>query len=263
MLKKLLKYDLENIFKGVIIFYLLSLFFAILTRIFLNIDNSFIMNIIGKVCSGITISMIFNILINNLMRLWGRFKTNFYGDESYLTHTLPVCKKTLYLSKVLTAIITLFISILVIGFTLFIAYYSKENINFIKNLLLPFANAYNSTIIKLLLAFLFVFFLEFACLLQAGYTGIISGHKMNSGKLGFSFLFGFIAYTVSQLLVLVMIFIVALFNKDIMNLFYTTEMISVDIIKLIVYLSISIYTITLIVGYFINLNLFKKGVNVD
>ena len=82
MLKKLIKYDLENIYKVLMIFYILSLLFAILTRIFLNIDDSFIMNIIGKICSGVTISMIFNILINNLMRLWSRFKNNFYGDES-------------------------------------------------------------------------------------------------------------------------------------------------------------------------------------
>ena len=108
MLKKLLKYDLENIYKVLIIFYSLALIFGILTRIFLNIENSFIMNIIGQICSAITISMIFNILINNLMRLWVRFKNNFYGDESYLTHTLPIDKKTLYLSKILASFITLF-----------------------------------------------------------------------------------------------------------------------------------------------------------
>ena len=60
MLKKLLKYDLKNIFKFLIIFYSLTLFFGVLTRIFLNIENSFIMNIIGQICSGVTISMFFN-----------------------------------------------------------------------------------------------------------------------------------------------------------------------------------------------------------
>ena len=263
MLKKLLKYDLENIFKFLVIFYSLALFFGVLTRIFLNIEDSFIMNIIGQVCSGVTISMIFNILINNLMRLWVRFKHNFYGDESYLTHTLPVMKKTLYLSKVLTAIITLFTSVLVIGITLFVAYYSKEFIETLKNILLPIANTYNSTVIKILLAFLFVFFLEFANALQSGYTGIILGHKMNNTKTGFSVLYGFGTYTLTQIFALLMIFIVAIFNQDIMNLFFTNEIINVDMIKVIIYLAIIIYTITLIAGYIINLKLFKKGVNVD
>lgn len=263
MLKKLLKHDLESIFKFIIVFYILALFFGLLTRIFLSIDGSFIMNIIGKICSGAAISMIVSILINSLMRLWVRFKNNFYGDESYLTHTLPVDKKTLYLSKVLTSIITLFTSILVIGLTLFIAYYSKENIETLKNILLPIANAYGSTIIKILLAFLFIFFLEFANALQYGYTGMIIGHKMNNAKMGFSVLFGFIAYIIIQIFTLLMIFIVALFNKDIMNLFFTNEIINIDVVKIIILLAIITYVITFIIEYIINLKLFKNGVNVD
>ena len=47
MLKKLLKYDLKNAYKILIVFYGLALFFAILTRVFLNIENSLFMNIIG------------------------------------------------------------------------------------------------------------------------------------------------------------------------------------------------------------------------
>ena len=69
MLKKLLKYDLERSFKFLLIFYSLALFFALLTRIFFSIENSFIMNIIGEITSGATISMICSILINNLMRI--------------------------------------------------------------------------------------------------------------------------------------------------------------------------------------------------
>ena len=263
MLKKLIRSDLESIFKFLIIFYSLSIFFAILTRIFLNIDNSLIMSIIGKICSGISISMIVNILINNLMRLWVRFKNNLYGDESYLTHTLPIDKKTLYLSKVTTSVITLFTSIIVIGLTLYIAYYSKENIQTLKNILLPIANAYGSTILKILSAFLFVFFLEFANALQSGYTGIILGHKMNGTKTGLSVLFGFISYMITQVFALLLIFIVALFNSDLMNLFFTNEIVNIDMIKFIIYLAIIIYTITLFIGYFFNLKLFKKGVNVD
>lgn len=263
MLKKLLKYDLENIFKVLIIFYCLSLFFGILTRIFLSIEDSFIMNVVGKICSGVTISMIFNILINNLMRLWVRFRNNFYGDESYLTHTLPIDKKTLYLSKVLTAVITLFISVLVIGLSLFIAYYSKENIQILKNILLPIVDTYNSTMIKLLLAFLFIFFLEFINALQAGYTGIIIGYKFNNKKIGLSVLFGFGTYMTIQMIVLLVTFIIAIFNSDIMNLFFTNEIINVGVLRMIIYMCIIIYTFIFGFGYVVNLKLFKKGVNVD
>lgn len=263
MLKKLLKYDLKNIFKFLIIFYSLALFFGILTRIFLSIENSLIMNIIGQVCSGAAISMMFSIIINNLMRLWVRFKQNLYGDESYLTHTLPIEKKTLYLSKAITAIITLFASVAVIGLTIFIAYYSKENLDILKNMLLPIANAYGSTIIKILLAFLFVFFLEFANALQSGFTGIILGHKMNNAKTGYSVLFGFGVYMITQIIALLMIFVVGLFNQDIMNLFITNEIVNIDMVKAVLYMAFAIYTTTLFIGYFVNVKLFKNGVNVD
>ena len=263
MLKKLLKYDLKDKAKFLLIFYGLSIFFAILTRLFLSIENSFIMDVIGKICSGATIAMIFNILINNLMRFWVRFKQNLYGDESYLTHTLPVTKKELYLSKIITAITSLFVSTLVMGLTLFIAYYSKENLEFVKSILLPITDIYEVSIIGLLIVFLFIFFLEFINIIQIGFTGIIIGHKMDSNKTIYSIIFGFIAYMVSQTFVLIVIFIVALFNKDMLNLFITNEMINIDMLKAVVYISIVIYTLMFIACYIINVKLFKKGVNVD
>ena len=263
MLKKLIKYDLQNIFKVLIIFYILSIFFGILTRLFLSATNSFLMNIIGQICSGVTISMFFNIIINNLMRLWVRFKNNFYGDESYLTHTLPIDKKTLYLSKILTSIITLFSSVLVIAITLFVAYYSKENIEVVKNLLLPLATIYESTVITIVLAFIFVCFLEIMNMLQSGYVGIVLGHKKNNNKMVFSVLSGFGIYLLTQIFTVLVVFVVALFNKDLMNLFYTMDSLSVTTIKLCIYLAIVIYTLNIFILYFVNSKLFSKGVNVD
>lgn len=263
MLKKLLKYELKYTYKGLIIFYSLSLLFGVLTRIFFSFDNSFILNIIAQVCSGVTISMIANIIINNLIRLWIRFKQNLYGDESYLTHTLPVEKKEIYLSKVVTGVVSLFTSILVIGLTLFIAYYSKGNIEVLKNILLPIAKAYNSTMIKFLLLLLIVIFLEFVSILEAGHTGIILGHRMINGKVGYSVLFGVIIYGVFQMFNILVLFLVSLLNKDMMNLFITNEIINIDVVKIIVYIGMVIYTLNIIIYYLINIKLFEKGVNVD
>lgn len=89
MLKKLLKYDLKWSYKPLVIFYILAFIFACLGRIFSEIENSMIFNIIGQICKGALIAMLVNILINNLMRVWARFIKNIYKDESYLTHTLP------------------------------------------------------------------------------------------------------------------------------------------------------------------------------
>lgn len=263
MLRKLLKYDLQSIFKFLIIFYSLTITFAVLKRIFFGIENSLMMSIIAEIFNGAAISMMVSTLINNFMRLWVRFRQNIYGDESYLTHTLPVTKTQIYLSKILTATITMFVSILVIGIALFISFYSKETITFIKNILLPIADAYDSSILAILIAFLFIIFLEFTNILQCGFTGMILGNKSDSAKIGFSVLLGFIAFSVSQLFVLLVTFIVAIFNSDFMNLFITNDIVSIASIKNVIYMAMGSYSFVLIALTFINIKLLKKGVNVD
>jgi len=263
MLNKLLKYEFKFLFKVIIVFYTLGLFFALLTRLFLSIDTSLMMNIIGKICSGITISMIFNIIINNIMRMWYRFKSNLYGDESYLTHTLPIDKKTIYTSKILSSIISLFISFLVITLILFIAYYSKENLEIIKNMILPLVDMLDLSMLKMLISIIFILFLEITCLLQIGYTGIILGHKMNNYKTAFSVLFGFISYIAVQTIILLSILVYSLFNKDMLSLFTSNEITNISLLKNIIFLSIIFYTIIILINYIINIKIFKKGVNVD
>lgn len=263
MLKKLMKYDLQYIFKFLIIFYSLAVFFGLLTRIFFCFENSFVLDILGQITTGATISMLCSTLINNLMRMWVRFKNNFYGDESYLTHTLPVDKHTHYFSKILTSVITLFTSIAVIGGVLALAYYSKENLQLVKNMLLPVAEAYDTSIIGVLIAFLFILFLQFLNILQCGFTGIILGHKINNAKTGLSVLFGFITYGISQIFAVVVVFIVALFNEKYMNLFATTTIVDIATLKTVIILAIAIYAVLTVIICFINIHLFKKGVNVD
>ena len=73
----------------------------------------------------------------------------------------------------------------------------------------------------------------------------------------------FITYMIIQILALLILFIFAIFNKDIMNLFFTNQMVNIDILKSIIYMSSIFYTIIIIVIYIINLKLFKKGVNVE
>lgn len=257
MLKKLLKYDLKWSYKALTIFYILSIIFAILTRVFINIDGRILFTIIGKIMQGITITLLINILINNILRIWGRTIKNFYSDESYLTHTLPIKKETLYLSKILTSIITLTTSFIVIIISLLICYYSKENIEVIKNILNQI-NITNTTIIISII----IFYLEMLFLILTGITAIILGYKQNNNKLVKSLIYGIIIYFLMQALILIIIFIVGLFNQQIMDLFKTNNM-TPKMLKQILSLSTIIYIIYNIILYIIGNNTFKKGVNID
>ena len=257
MLKKLLKYDLKWCYKALTIFYILSIIFAILTRVFINIDGRILFTIIGKIMQGITITLLINILINNILRIWGRTIKNFYSDESYLTHTLPIKKETLYLSKILTSIITLTTSFIVIIISLLICYYSKENIEVIKNILNQI-NITNTTIIISII----IFYLEMLFLILTGITAIILGYKQNNNKLVKSLIYGIIIYFLMQALILIIIFIVGLFNQQIMDLFKTNNM-TPKMLKQILSLSTIIYIIYNIILYIVGNNTFKKGVNID
>ena len=66
-------------------------------------------------------------------------------------------------------------------------------------------HSFSSAVVRVIcttaLALLFIFFIEFACGLQSGYSGIILGHKMNSAKIGFSVLFGFTPIAIGTLFV--------------------------------------------------------------
>jgi len=263
MLKKLLKYDLESVYKVLSVFYILSIAVAILTRLFFCFENSTMLNIIAQILSGTTIAMIANILINNLMRVWVRFKQNLYGDESYLTHTLPVSKKTIYLSKFLTSIITMTTSIIVIGITIFIAYYSKENIQMLETFLNPIANMYEINIVSFLIIILLIFGIELISTIQSGYTGLILGHRKNNNKLMYSIVFGIVTYSIIQVVGVIVIFITGIFNPNIMDLFMSNNINNFALFKSIMYLSIAIYAGAIIINYFVNTKLFKKGVNVD
>ncbi|MBR3844046.1 MAG: hypothetical protein IKM39_00900 [Clostridia bacterium] len=263
MLKKLLKYDLPYMFRYLAIFYTIGLVFALLTRLFLPTEQSFLLHLLGKICSGVVLSMVINIIINSTLRLWVRFKGHLYGDESYLTHTLPVKKSTHYLAKAFSGMVGLFVSVGVIGITLFVAYYSKENFELLKSILLPMEQLYNSSWAVILLAVLLILFLEFANVLQCGFTGIILGHRRNRAKAGLSVLFGGLAFMVNQTLVVAAMGVAALFSQNFRNLFATQQMITVETIKQVIILSIIVYTLLAVAMAAVNIKLLNKGVNVE
>ncbi len=262
MLLKVLKYDLKFTYKNLIIFYSLSLFFALLGRICGLFDNSGIMLILSKINNGIAVSMLVSVLINNLMRVWARLVLNFYKDESYLTHTLPVKKSTLYLSKVLCGLITMLTSTIVIAASLLICYYSKENIELLKNSLNIVANLYESSITNLLLQVFTLLFLEFTFILLTGYIGIILGHKSNNNKMLKSCLYGFLTYMALSIIILLVVYVSGLFNSDIMNIFTSTTF-TLTTFKSILLIVMITYTVLIIIEYIVGLKTVESGVNID
>jgi len=263
MLGKLLKYDLRWVYKLVGIFYILAFIFSVIGRVLSEIENSLVFNIVSQIAFGFAISMIVSSLINCLMRLWVRFIRNIYKDEAYLTHTLPVNKKWVFVSKVTAGLICIFTTTIVALVCLFICYYSEANIEALKTILELAATTYNTTVIKLLLLVSVVLFLEIVFILLIGYVGIILGHKSNKNKMARSIVIGFVLYFIFQIITLGVIGVWGLFNSKVMNLINTTEIINVETIKNVMYAGIGIYAVYTISLYCIGQKHLDKGVNVD
>lgn len=262
MLRKLLKYDLKSKLPFLCIFYALALGCALFSRLFGFFSDVPILNIIGQIFSGATISMIFNILINNTLRAWGLFRQNLYGDTSYLTHTLPILRPTVYLSKALDGLITLTVSFGVIGLTLFLQYYGTELWTKAGLFLRLLSQGRPAMVAALLIGILF---LEIVNMFQCGFTGLILGHKMNKNKVGYSVLAGLGFYMVGSLVVFAVVGIVALFNDSVKQFFLSaqTQPVEINDLWLLIAICSGTYALLIVATYFLNVKWLNQGVNVD
>ena len=264
MLNKLLKYDLKYMIKNMSVFYILSIFFALTTRMLFNMEQSVIINIISQISVGCMFAMIANTLINTIMRSWIRFRDSLYKDESYLTHTLPVTKNELYNSKFIQTIIFFFISFIVILLSLFIVYYSKDNWIVITKYIKAITVGLNMSTSFFIIMAAIIIFLEIFNAIQCGFFGIILGYKMNNGKTGYSVLFGFIIYIIAQAIILLLVFIYGLFDSTVMELFKTATInIDVHAFKILSVLSSLLYLIIIFVMSTLCKKELNKGVNVE
>lgn len=264
MLNKLLKYDLKYMIKAMTVFYILAIFFAVLTRILFEVEQSVIIHLIGQISLGCMVSMIFNILINTMMRSWTRFRDSLYKDESYLTHTLPVTKNDLYNSKFIQTLVFFFIGFIVILLSLFITFYSKETWLVITNYIKTITIGLNMSTAFFIVIAIILIFLEVFNAIQCGFLGIILGHRRNNSKVGYSVLFGFIFYLLSQTLVLGLVFVYGIFNPSVMELFKTAVInIDVSAFKSLAIVSSILYIIIIFTMSIICKKLLNKGVNIE
>ena len=263
MLNKLLKYDLKYMIKNMSIFYILAVFFAITTRILFLMNQTVIVNIIGQISVGCLFAMLANILINTMMRSWIRFRDSIYKDEAYLTHTLPVTKNDIYNSKFIQTLIFFIVGFLVIILSLFIAYYTKDRWTWLKSLISSITTGLDFNTTLFVISLISIIFLEVFNAIQCGFLGIIMGYKRNNNKIGFSVLFGFVAYLLSQSMVLFLVFIVGLFNESIMNLFTSNILLDTRSFKLLIFLSIFLYLIIIGLMSILCKKEFNKGVNIE
>ena len=261
MLKYLMKYDLKKMLKLLIWLYPVAIILAGITRI-LNIWNNIqFIRIIGIIFSGFTYSAIANVLVNTFIHILMRFSHSFYKDESYLTHTLPVRKNSLILSKYLSSLIVILLSVIVSFLSLFILFYSSEFVESIKIALESVVSGLNISGGLFIFISVILIFAEICLLISFAFTAIVKAYSYshNRGIKGFAWFI--IYYLATSNITLLLSVIVMAITGDLNSLFAnqmsSSAFITLLIISLISYISFSI------IFYFICQKEFNKGVNID
>ena len=265
MLIRLLKYDLKKMLKFLSVFALLALFFGLLTRLCGELEDSLALSIIKGILNGTTISMMCSLMINCFMRSWVLFRSSLYGDESYLTHTLPVKTQTVYTSKALTAALSVLFSMASILLVLFVTYWTEDLKQMIKMMLTPVSVYLDIPISGMITFLLAVLFLEFFNGIQIGFVGLVIGHRFNQSKILLSVIIGFAAYMITQSLSLIGMLVIGLLDADFMEIFSTSNLLEVsrEIVIKATLMGTAFYVLFCVLGYVLNSKLLSRGVNVD
>lgn len=262
MLGKLIKYDFNWINKVMYIYFVIMFFISLAVKIVESFDQNLLMVIIDKTVSCMFIACIFSIAITYVLRTWSRFITNFYKDESYLTHTLPVTKSQLFDSKIIASLLSMLMAIAVIIICVLIVFLNTGLIEDLKTMYNSLVTAYDSGFaILFVVGLVLIVLLELAWIMICGIFGIVAGHRFNNSKMLKSIIIGLITYGIMAIVIFAVIYFVNYFFIDIdqvVNGFPEKS----DI--LIMGLSgIGVYLFANIFFYFESKHLLNKGVNVD
>ena len=261
MLKYLMKYDLKKMLKLLKWFYVIAIVLAGISRLLSIWNNVQIIKIISMVFSGFTYSAIANILINTFIHILMRFSHSFYKDESYLTHTLPVKKDSLILSKYLSALIVIVSSVFVSFLSLFIIFYSPQFMQNLKLMLDNIVAEFNMSSAVFVILIVSVVFAQICAMISFAFTAIVKGYSYNRNRGIIGFIMFILFYFISSITTLILAIIVTAITGDLNSLFSNKmtngAFLTVIIISIISYLSFAI------IFYFLCKKEFNKGVNVD
>lgn len=261
MIKKLYKRDLDRMTKTLRWFFLIAIAASLVTKLIKLGDSIQVISIIGAVFAGITYSAVANVLINTFTNILTYFNLNFYKDESYLTHTLPVTKKQLILSKYLSAITVIICSFIVMLLSLFLVLYSKEFFMAIKLGLSMVVTGLNMSVGGFITIIATILLMQILMLTFMAFSAIVKGNSYNAKK-GLKGVLWFIAYYMgAMLLTLIAAVIVFAISGNIAEIgasvMKASSFITLMITALVLDMAFAIYYA--IFCY----KLFKKGVNVD
>lgn len=261
MMKSLVKHDLKKMFKVLVYIYVICIALAGITRLINIGKNIQAIAIIGGIFAGLTYSAIASVLVNTFVHILRVFICGFYRDESYLTHTLPVSKNKLLLSKYLASLIVILASVLVCILSLGIVLYSESLIQAIKGMLEVAVSGFDMSIGGFLTLMIFIIFSQICSMMSMAFCAIIIANTYNTKKVVKGLIWFFAFYFGAMNLLLIIAVIGFAITGNLSQLF--ANVLSQGAFIGIMVLGLVMYIIYAIIFYLISNKIFNKGVNVD
>lgn len=261
MLSKLLKRDLKRNMRWMWILFVSTIAIAGITRGCKELGkNLAFFNILGIFFDSVFYALAVNVLLQPFLRNFLNFKTSFYSDESYLTHTLPVTKSQLISSKYITALIEMLCGFTSLITSILILFISPTFFDTLK-LLLSTVIIGNFNIGLVIALFILLVIVEFLMFLSIIFFGIVMAYKSKDRRVLKAFLISAATAFISLSVLSIFMIIVLLLNG--VNLASTTLVMSNNVFLSVVLTGIVVYSVITIVLYFITKREFNKGVNID
>ncbi len=261
MLKKLLKHDFKNMTRILVYMYAISILLAGISRLVLLGSKIQFVLIIGKILQGFTYSALVNVLVNTFVHILTTFFKNFYKDESYLTHTLPVTKRQLLSSKIISSLIVITCSVLVCFLSLFIMFYSPEFMVGLKAFIQTTVSNFNMSAGGLIGILTALLFLQTCLIIVIAFTTIIKANTYNFSRILFGLIWFFVYYVVTNIVNLILAVAVCALTGNLSGLF--AEQISQNALLCTIITICVCYAAEFTFFCFYGNKLFEKSVNVD
>lgn len=244
--------------------YLILLGFAILSKLGSLLASHFpIVSPVTTFLTGLFILLLVGIFIATFVVAVYHFYRNFIKDEGYLTHTLPVTKNQLVLSKLMSALVYIIVTVLVVGIALLIAFYQKDALLGLWKLWeTGLETQFHIHPVLGAVVFAVLMLVSYIYQLLLVYLAIALGQTKNGNRALNSIAYGFVLYIVNQVISVATLLLSMVFKPDLLKQFEQSVP-DVQSIGIVFSISFLISIVISIIYYIVTVRLLDKKLNLE
>ena len=261
MLGKLLKKDLNRNMRWLWILFVATIAVSIITRICKELGQNIVLfKVLGIIFDSVFYALIVNVILQPFLRNFLNFTKSLYGDESYLTHTLPVTKNQIINAKFFTAVIEISLGFIVLVASLLIMFYTPTFFDSLA-LILSFMIVGQFSIGWVVSLFVVLVLVEFLMFIAIIFYSIVLAYRSKENRVLKTFLIT-TAFAFASISVLFIAMVIVLAANGV-QLTSASLILTSSALMGVLWTGILVYFIVTVAFYVLTLKAFRKGVNVD